>query len=114
MTSQGHAYAQFQRALRSGTAHLALDAAAELRQVPLADALSLCLLIRDDDPLRYDHAAVRWLARYAAQDRAMRLAEARELVDLLDGVGRHDQVAAMRLERWLRMRGYGEEADRVA
>jgi hypothetical protein len=75
---------------------------------------SLCLLIRDDDPLRYERAAVRWLARYAAQDRAMRLAEARELVDLLDRVGWHDKVASLRLERWLRTRGYGDEAERVA
>src|SRR3954451_11849894 len=38
----------------------------------------------------------------------------RSLVDLLDGVGRHDQVAVVRLERWLRARGYDDEADRVA
>ena len=80
----------------------------------MADALSLCLLIRDDDPQRYERAAVRWLVRYAAQDRAMRLAEAREFLALLDGVGQHDQVAVIRLERWLRGRGYGEEAGRVA
>ncbi len=42
------------------------------------------------------------------------LRDARELIDLLDGVGRHDQVAVVRLERWLRARGFGEEADRVA
>jgi hypothetical protein len=114
VTSQGHRYAQFQRALKTGNAHLALAAAAELRHVDLADALSLVLLIRDDGPQRYDRAAVRWLARYAAQDRAMRLAEARELVDLLDGAGRHDRVAVLRLERWLRARGYEDEADRVA
>jgi hypothetical protein len=104
---------QFQRALKTGNAHLALAAAAELRHVGLADALSLVLLIRDDDPQRYDRAAVRWLARYAAQDRAMRLVEARELVDLLDGVGRHDRVAVLRLERWLRVRGCEDEADGV-
>jgi hypothetical protein len=114
VTSQGHAYARFRRALRSGNAHLALSAAAELRHVDLADALSLVLLIRDGDPLRYERAAVRWLSRYAAGDRELRFAEARELVDLLDGVGRHDQVAQLRLERFLRARGYGEEADRVA
>jgi hypothetical protein len=62
-------------------------------------------LIRDDDPVRYERAAVRWLSRYAAGDRQLRLAEARELVDMLDAVGRHDQVAQLRLE---------EEADRVA
>jgi len=53
MTSQGHRYAQFQRALKTGNAHLALAAAAELRHVDLADPLSLVLLIREDDPLRY-------------------------------------------------------------
>ncbi len=46
--------------------------------------------------------------------RAMRLVEARELVDLLDGAGRHDCVAVLRFERWLRARGYDHEADRVA
>ena len=63
MTSQGHRYAQFQRALKTGNAHLALAAAADLRHVDLADALSLVLLVRDDDPLRFERAAVRWLKR---------------------------------------------------
>jgi hypothetical protein len=36
------------------------------------------------------------------------------LIDLLDGVGRHDQRAVVRLERWLRARGYDDEANRVA
>lgn len=62
----------------------------------------------------FERAAVRRLSRYAADDRQMRLGEARELVDMLAGVGRHDQVATLRLERWLRVRGLEEEADRVA
>jgi hypothetical protein len=33
---------------------------------------------------------------------------------MLAAVGRHDQVAQLRLERFLRARGYAEEADRVA
>jgi hypothetical protein len=56
------------------------------------------------DPLRYGRAAVRWLSRYTAEDRQFRLAEARELVDVLDAAGRHDQVAELRLERFLRAR----------
>jgi hypothetical protein len=114
VTSQGHRYARFQRALKTGNAHLALAAAAEVRQVGLADALSLLLLIREDEPVLYDKAAVRWFAKYAAEDRYLLLRDARELVDLLDGIGRHDQVAVVRLERWLRARGYDDEADRVA
>jgi hypothetical protein len=75
---------------------------------------SLVIDLGDDDPLRYERAAVRWLSRYTAADRQLRLAEACALVDLLDAVGRHDQVAVLRLERWLRARGFGEEAGRVA
>jgi len=37
-----------------------------------------------------------------------------ELIGLLDGVARHDQVAVVRLERWLRADGYDDQADRVA
>ena len=57
---------------------------------------------------------MRWLSRYTAEDRELRLAEARELVDMLAAVGRHDQVAKLRLERFLRGRGYDQAADRVA
>jgi hypothetical protein len=91
MTSQGHAYATVQRALKTGNAHIALAAAAELRQVGLADALSLVLLIREDNPVLYDKAAARWVSKYAADDRYLLLRDARELIDLLDGAGRHDQ-----------------------
>jgi len=114
ITSQGHAYARFQRALKTKNAHIALAAAAELRHVGLADALSLLLLIREHKPVLCDKAAVRWFAKYAAEDRYLLLRAARELIDLLDSVGRHDQVAAVLLERWLRSRGQDEEADRIA
>ena len=114
MTSQGHRHAQFQRALKTGNAFLAMNAARELRHVDLADALSLLLLLREHDPVRFDHAAVRWLARYYAEDRRLPIRDAREVIDMLEGVGRHDQVAKLRLERFLRARGYEAEADRVA
>src|SRR6478609_12034001 len=107
MTSQGHAYARFQRALKTGNAYIAL-AAAELRQVGLADALSLLLVIREDKPVLYDKAAVRWFAKYASEDRYLVLRDARELIDLLDAVGRQHQVAVVRLERWLRARGFDD------
>ena len=105
---------RFKRALKSGTAHLGLDAASELRRLGLADAMSLLMVIREDKPVLYDKAAVRWFAKYAAEDRYLLLRDARELIDLLDGIGRHDRVAVVRLERWLRARGYDDEADRVA
>jgi hypothetical protein len=56
---------------------------------------------------------VSCFAKYAGEDGYLLLRDARELIDLLDGLGRHDQVAVVRLERWLRARGYDEEADLV-
>jgi hypothetical protein len=47
VTSQGHAYAQFKRALRGGHVMQAWTLAAELPQVSLADALELLLLARE-------------------------------------------------------------------
>jgi hypothetical protein len=82
VTTQGHRYAQFQRALKTGNAHLALAAAAELRHVDLADALSLVLLIRDDEPLLGERAARRWLSRYTGRIASSDLPGGRDLVDI--------------------------------
>ena len=66
MTAQGHPLSRLQRALRTGNAWLALDAARELDRVPLTDAFGVCLLLRNDQG-RYDRACVRWLERFAAE-----------------------------------------------
>ena len=71
MTSQGRPYARFRRALATGNPLLVTAAAAELRQVSLADSLAVCLVYRDADPERFDRAIVRWHARLAQQARAM-------------------------------------------
>jgi hypothetical protein len=114
VTAHGHAYARFRRALGSGNPHLAMEAARGLRHVDLADALSLCLLLRDGDPLRYEPAAVRWLARLLERASPIGLRDAAEVAELLVGVGAHQRVAEIRLERWLRARGLETEADRVS
>ena len=64
MTSEGHAYARFRRALDSGKAAAALSVASELEHVGLADALELCLLVREKEPKRFDRAALRSHGRY--------------------------------------------------
>jgi hypothetical protein len=46
VTSQGHPYARFKRALDNGNPVIALSAAAELPYVNLPDALTLCLVMR--------------------------------------------------------------------
>lgn len=70
MTSQGSPYARFRRALAGGHLLKALDAASDLRVVPLEDALTLCLLMARARDGRFDAAARRWLQRFATERRA--------------------------------------------
>ena len=51
---------RFRRALDRGNVTEALSSASELEHVGLAEALELCLLLRDKAPERYPRAALRW------------------------------------------------------
>ena len=75
VTSQGSAYSQFKRALARGNFLLAWTLAADLPKVPLADALALLLLARDQQPWRFEAAAPRWHARLCSEA-ALTLSEA--------------------------------------
>lgn len=75
MTSQGSPYARFRRALATGNLTIIRAAAAELPRVDLGDALSVCMAIRAAEPMRFERAALRWLARFATE-------EARSIDDL--------------------------------
>jgi hypothetical protein len=74
VTSQGHPYARFRRALATGNARIAEAAAREAHTIGLRDALELCLLYRDD-PERYERAAARWIARLIAERPSIQLSE---------------------------------------
>ena len=78
MSSQGSAYARFQRALKTGNLTLIRNAAAELPQIELADALAVCLAIRDAEPERFERAALRWLARFCLERPDATLARVQE------------------------------------
>jgi hypothetical protein len=54
---------RFPRALDRQNITEALSAASELPHVGLAEALELCLLLRDKAPERYPQAALRWHGR---------------------------------------------------
>jgi hypothetical protein len=69
VTSQGSPYSQFKRALARRNLLLAWTMAAELPKVPLADALSLLLLARDEQPWRFEKSAPRWHARLCTEGR---------------------------------------------
>jgi len=77
MTSQGSPYSRFQRALRTGNLTIIRACAAELPRVDLGDALCVCMAIREAEPERFERAALRWLARFAAE-RARTVGDVRE------------------------------------
>jgi hypothetical protein len=64
MSSQGTAHGRFQRAIHRRHVQAAEMAAREMGGLSLGDALSLCELLADVDPARYERAALRWLQRF--------------------------------------------------
>ena len=118
MTAQGSPYARLRRALDRGNATGALSTAAELQTVPLAEALEICLLLRDVEPARYQRAAVRWHARFCREVPGVAMPEAELVLASLQALqgpgaeaganalavvcaGRGLGAAAEALERWL-------------
>jgi hypothetical protein len=84
VTSQGSAYTRLRRALDRRHTLGALAAAAELPHVALTDALELLLLLADDDnPPRFERAAVRWHSRYCREVPDVDLAEAQAVLGLV-------------------------------
>lgn len=69
VTSEGHPYAIFRRAIQSRNLIRAEAAARELGRLRLDDALELLLLIGEKAPARYDRAARRWLVLLASEQR---------------------------------------------
>jgi hypothetical protein len=67
VTSEAHAYARFQRALETRALWAAEDAARELQQLSLEDALQLVHLYAERDSPKYERAALRWLERYLTE-----------------------------------------------
>jgi hypothetical protein len=64
MTSQGTAHGRFHRAIHRRHVQAAEMAAREMGGTSLADALLLCELLANADPMRYERAALRWLQRF--------------------------------------------------
>lgn len=67
MTSPGHPYAEFQRALKNGNLWVAEAVARELHVVSLEDALRLVHLYAEKESPKFERAAMRWLGRYLAE-----------------------------------------------
>lgn len=115
MTSEGHPYAAFRRALARRNGPVAWAAAAELPQVSLADALALCLLAAEGAPARFERAGARWIARYLEEEPRLELTELRLTSELLASVrGPHVPAAARALGELFAARGRPDLVEALA
>jgi len=73
--------------------------------VSLADALALCLLVRDREPVRFARVALRWHARFCAETPGVELEAGRLVLDLLSALEARDSCPAARALREL-LAGY--------
>lgn len=76
VTSQGHPYSQFRRALLTKNATLVVSAAHELSEVSLTDALKILTVLAEKHDRRFDRGAVRFLGRLC-MERRLGLADVR-------------------------------------
>lgn len=68
MTSQPHAHVRFRRAIEPRALWAAEDAAREMRELSLEDALQLVRLYAERGSPKFERAAMRWLERYLAEN----------------------------------------------
>jgi hypothetical protein len=64
VTGKPNAHARFRRAIERRALWMAEDAARELPNLPLEDALLLVRLYAENESPKYEKAALRWLERY--------------------------------------------------
>ncbi len=67
MTAEGHPHARFKRCIEKRALWGAEDAAREIANLALEDALQLVYLYAELDSPKYEKAAIRWLERYLAE-----------------------------------------------
>jgi hypothetical protein len=77
VTAEAHAHVRFRRAIERRALWMAEDAARELPNLPLEDALQLVHLYAERGSPKYERAALRWLGRYLVEGtpRLQRVAE---------------------------------------
>jgi hypothetical protein len=95
VTSPGHPYARFRRALDARNPHWASTAALELQHVELADAGELTLIYLDKEPARYERAALRLHTRMT-KDLRLGLEDSLAVLSLLGAPGSKSQGSGPR------------------
>lgn len=76
MTAQGHPRAMFSRAIGHGNLLAAESSAREIGHLTLEEALRLLFLYAEHEPVKYERAALRWLARYLGEGKDVSLLKA--------------------------------------
>jgi hypothetical protein len=99
VTSQGHAYARFRRALLTKNVRLIDAAARELTQISLEDALRILVVLAEKGDSRFERAAARFAAR-ATTERRLDLAEARYVLALAEALPRSPDSLALLLRSY--------------
>jgi hypothetical protein len=64
VTAEAHAHVRFRRAIERGALWAAEDAARELPNLSLEDALTLVHLYAERESPKFERAAMKWLGRY--------------------------------------------------
>jgi hypothetical protein len=67
VTADAHAQVRFRRAIERGALWMAEDAARELPNLPLEDALQLVHLYAERGSPKFERAAMRWLERFLVE-----------------------------------------------
>jgi hypothetical protein len=99
VTSEGHTYARFRRALLTKNVHLIDAAARELAQVSLKDALRILVVLAEKRDERFERAAARFAAR-ATTERRLDLAESRYVLALAESLPRSPDTVALLLRAY--------------
>jgi hypothetical protein len=101
VTSQGHPYARFRRALLTKNVNLIDAAARELSHVGLEDALRIVVVLAEKRDARFERAAARFAARVTTE-RRLDLAESRYVLALAESLPRSPDSIALLLRAYCR------------
>ena len=101
VTSQGHAYSRFGRALLTKNVRLIDAAARELAQISLDDALRILVVLAEKRDQRFERAAARFAARVTTE-RRLDLADARYVLALAEALPRSPDAVALLLAGYCR------------
>ena len=101
MGDHGSVYARFRRAVERGNLVEAESAARELPTLSLADALDYCELRAQQEPAKYERAALRWHSRLERESPALTFNQSLLALVSLQALPNGDRGTALAFLRWL-------------